>query len=339
MIWFAWRQQRLALLALGGYALVVVAVMVHHRFTMPGRFGDEELRACFASLASSCGITEDGWNASSAIRETAAGLRFGVLGFVALAAVFAGAPSLSREWEQHTHLLALSQSVSPRRWFAAKVGVVAVPAVVLAALLGATYAWWTSGLGALIGAQQRLQTGRFEAQPLVMASYALFAVVLGVVVGLVVRRVVPAMAVTLVGWLGALYAVRWYVRPHYATPVVERLGNGVADGRWTLLTGFLDRSGGFVEQAVVDGPLRACAQGAGNRFESCLAEQGLVGRAVLAHPADRFWLFQGVEAGLFAALAGVLLLGAFRWLHHRYRQPISHRPPSRGPLSRQPVPR
>ncbi|CCH29744.1 hypothetical protein ABZ816_14620 [Actinosynnema sp. NPDC047251] len=325
MIWLAWRQQRLALLALGGYALVAIAVMVYHRFAMPAQLTDEELRLCAESLTASCRLSESGWNAASAFRETAEGVRFGLIGFAALAGLFLGAPALAREWEQHTHLLVLSQQVGPRRWFAAKVAVIAVPATLGAALLGATYLWWTSGLGALAGSYERLQVRRFEVHPLALASYTLFAVALGIVVGLAVRRVVPAMALTLAVWAGALYSVRWFVRPHYQTPVVSttpltEAGQTPADrGRWTIGHGYADRTGDFVDVDTALEIERACRAASTDQVGQCMAGHGLVKRAALVHPGDRFWLFQGIEATLFTVLSAALVIGAMWWLRKRFR--------------------
>ena|GEM_PF-2834925 len=37
----------------------------------------------------------------------------------------------------------------------------------------------------------------------------------------------------------------------------------------------------------------------------------------LFHPAERFWLFQGIETALFVALAVLLLLAAVHWVRRR----------------------
>jgi ABC-type hemin transport system ATPase subunit len=37
----------------------------------------------------------------------------------------------------------------------------------------------------------------------------------------------------------------------------------------------------------------------------------------LFHPADRFWLFQGIETALFVALAVLLLLASVHWVRRR----------------------
>ena len=68
------------------------------------------------------------------------------------------------------------------------------------------------------------------------------------------------------------------------------------------------------ELRLSDGPLpdpavvQSCVT-AGKSFDTaCLAEHDIVGYThVVYHPANRFWLFQGIEAGIFTALALALL--------------------------------
>jgi hypothetical protein len=55
----------------------------------------------------------------------------------------------------------------------------------------------------------------------VPAGYALFAFALGATTGLLFRRTLPAMAVTLVGYIVARFAVAYSVRPHFMTPVTK----------------------------------------------------------------------------------------------------------------------
>jgi hypothetical protein len=52
--------------------------------------------------------------------------------------------------------------------------------------------------------------------------------------------------------------------------------------------------------------------------DACLAEFAADAYNLeLFHPADRFWLFQGIETALFVALAVLLLLAAIRVIRRR----------------------
>ena len=58
-----------------------------------------------------------------------------------------------------------------------------------------------------------------------------------------------------------------------------------------------------------------CDQSAASR---CVAEYGAGAyNQDLFQPADRFWLFQGIETALFVALAVVLVLVAVRLVRRR----------------------
>ena len=50
---------------------------------------------------------------------------------------------------------------------------------------------------------------------------------------------------------------------------------------------------------------------------SCLARHGAGYNHVVYHPANRFWLFQGMETALFGGAAVVLILFAAWWVHER----------------------
>ncbi|SHF34741.1 hypothetical protein [Streptoalloteichus hindustanus] len=321
MIWLAWRQHRAALCALGVYVLAVVALMVYYRSTMLAEVDARHVWNCLPDeRTQACLRNRSYWQLWAISVPAARNVFWALAGYMVLAGVFAGAPAFGRELEQGTHLLALSQSVRPRRWFFVKLGMVAVPALLGAVVLGLVRAWWVSSLGDLMGARERFQPGQFEVQPLTMVGYTVFALALGVACGLLVRRVVPAMALTLVGAVGVMYVVGRFLRPHYRPPVVgqfDRAEFQTDRARWSLRQDVIvDLAGGDVDGARRDAVLRACDGPWGSRaFEGCLVDHGLR-LASFVHPGHRFWLFQGIEFGLFALLAGVLVAVAV-WLLRR----------------------
>jgi hypothetical protein len=52
-------------------------------------------------------------------------------------------------------------------------------------------------------------------------------------------------------------------------------------------------------------------QQAAGQLNSCLAAHGFHAR-ILYQPASRFWIFQGIEAGIFIVLAAALIAVAYR---------------------------
>ena len=136
--------------------------------------------------------------------------------------VFWGAPLLARELESGTYQLAWTQSVPRRRWLAVKLGLVGLASVALAGLLSLMVTWWSSPLDRVNADPFTL----FDERGVVPLGYAAFAFALGVTAGLLLRRTLAAMAVTLVVFAVVRVAVTLWVRPHLLTPrhIVSGLG-------------------------------------------------------------------------------------------------------------------
>ena len=82
-------------------------------------------------------------------------------------------------------------------------------------------------------------------------------------------------------------------------------------GDWVLAQGIRNPDG----ELVSDGRIQCPPGGKGPDGRVCGAELGLEPGAYnwqLYQPADRFWLFQGIETGIFVALALLLLYLAIR---------------------------
>jgi hypothetical protein len=63
--------------------------------------------------------------------------------------------------------------------------------------------------------------GSFDQRDIVPVGYAAFAFALGVALGVLMRRTLPAMLSTLVIFIGVRLAVTYWVRPHLIAPLVE----------------------------------------------------------------------------------------------------------------------
>jgi hypothetical protein len=82
--------------------------------------------------------------------------------------------------------------------------------------------WWYSPIDKVN--QNRFGASAFGLHGFVPAGYALFAFALGATTGLLFRRSLPAMATTLVGFVVARFAVAYWIRPHFMTPVTKSFG-------------------------------------------------------------------------------------------------------------------
>lgn len=238
-----------------------------------------------------------------------------------LAGMFFGAPLVAREVERGTHRLVWTLGITRLRWILVKVGALLLVTVLLFVTLSLLITWWRGPLDRVSGSQ--FSYG-FDLEGAVPIAYAVFAFALGILAGTFVRRTVAAMAVTLAGFVGLRGVVEFVLRPRYLPPVARITDPGQGNpqaynGDWVLNDGFhyLDRQGHYLTYAdtvnVCHGYL---VKGATADFNTCLHDQGI--RLVnLYQPADRFWLFQGMESAIFLILAAVLLGLAIWWVKAR----------------------
>jgi hypothetical protein len=233
---------------------------------------------------------------------------------------------VAQELETGTHQFAWTQSITRRRWLVVRAGWLVLAAAVLAGAVSALVTWWSGPDSALTAGA--FGATRFDITYIVPVGYAVFAMALGICAGALLRRTLPALAVTLVGF-GALRALTTWLRPHYMTPLTAYYKLTAA--AFTPTGSYLGISQGLIGpngQPVTAGPgsnfyfnsmviPAVCGNVNGNRNPlSCLAAHGYQGY-VTYQPAGRFWAFQGIETGIFVVLAAVLLAVTFWVLKRR----------------------
>jgi hypothetical protein len=130
----------------------------------------------------------------------------------ALLGIFWGAPLLARELETGTHRLAWNQSVTRTRWLTTKLAIVGGVAAATAGLLSWAVTSWAHHIDQATG--DRITPGLFGARGIVPIGYALFAFVLGVTAGMLIRRTVPAMAATLAIYGAVVISMQEWIRAH-----------------------------------------------------------------------------------------------------------------------------
>ncbi|GAA4569753.1 ABC transporter permease [Micromonospora coerulea] len=323
MIWLTWRQHRKqAFFTLLGFA-ALAALMVPIGLSMRHSYADLGLAECVRQLNDP--------NVAGATREACeAGFhrftnRYGSLNLVAvllltlpvLVGLFWGAPLVAREVEHGTHRFVWTQGVGRTRWALVKFGLVGAGALLAAVCYGLGMSWWVDPL------TQSAREGRlgmivFDLQGVVPIGYTLFAVALGIFAGTVWKRMLPAMGITLAAFIGVRAAVAILARPHYQPaetltfPIDGTSEPRMERGDWILSQGIRDAGGTMV---APDTRIMCPPGGRGPTGQVCGAELGLKPGAYnwqLYQPADRFWLFQGIETGIFVALAALLLYLALR---------------------------
>jgi hypothetical protein len=136
-----------------------------------------------------------------------------------LLGAFWGAPLVAGELESGSFRLAWTQDVSRARWLASRLAVTGLAAMAAAGLMSWLVTWWAGPLDRA-GLDQ---FGSFDSRGIVPAGYAAFAFALGVLLGALLRRAVPAMALTLTVFTAARLAFRLLGRPVLLPPVTWAL--------------------------------------------------------------------------------------------------------------------
>jgi ABC-type transport system involved in multi-copper enzyme maturation permease subunit len=245
---------------------------------------------------------------------------------------FWGAPLIARELEAGTQRLAWNQSVTRTRWLLVKLAIGGGAAMAFAGIAGLLLTWWAGPIdkagGFPVGTSQlsRFQPLVFGTRGIVPIGAAALAFTIGVCAGLLLRRVIPAMAVTLGLFAALLVAMPLVVSPHlitpaqYTRPVTANLttmaiaGNGqindpVTDipGAWILTNQIITKSGTVFTLPAVP----ACQTGTQAQCDAWLAAQPLR-QHVVYQPADRYWTFQILETLIWLAIALALAGLSFR---------------------------
>jgi hypothetical protein len=245
----------------------------------------------------------------------------------ALIGAFAVAPILARELETGTFRYAWTQGIGRTRWTLAKLVPLAVTVAAAAGAFSVLFSWYFKPF-----VDQGLQTRLPPLAPLVFdlhgvafAAWTLAACSIGALAGMLIRRVVPAIAATMAAWAGLALSAGLFLRQHYLTPLVAHNPN-LPGSAWIISSWYTGRDGKPLSQAAVSQFLQgyhpAAKQVGPNSFQTNLDPVGYITQHgykfwVTYQPGSRFWPFQWIEGGYLLGLS-VLLLAATIWLvRHR----------------------
>jgi hypothetical protein len=347
MIRVAWRQFRTqALVTIGLLAVFTAFVIVF------GLHLRAEYDFCIAQHACA---TPSGSNA-----VLAGLLGPALLAMPALLGMFWGAPLVARELESGTYRLAWAQSVTRRRWLSVRVALVGVAVLSVAGVASWLVSWALAPIVAID--LNRFAPSMFTARGIVAIGYAVFAFALGVVAGSLIRRTLPAMVTTLVGFVAARVVFTFWIRPHLLPgrealfSVVRGKGVGfvssgsgvsVAPGvppipnAWMVSDTIIDRAHGVLSTAQLhDLLVRTCPAVVSSPSNPKTAFAiGVACQHTLSHhlvqlvtyqPPSHYWPLQVLEAVIFLA-AALVLIGVTAWLigPRRARRPRVGESPER----------
>jgi len=307
--WVAWRQQRTETIMTALILVLLAALLVPTGLSMAAAYHHDRLSGCSADTTSvACAMGLQSFVGRFAQVSSLSGwltLIPGLIG-VMLAAPFV------LQFETGAYRLDWTQSVTRRRWIAGKLGLAIAAAVVAAVVFIELVTWWRTPWVHLYG---RYQDGTFDSEGIVAIAYVLFALGLGLAVGVIWRRAVPALIVSFVGYFAARIFVDTWLRQRLVSPQTLTWHGGgqptVLAKAWMISEGPSDRLGHYLHPNL--GPCTPSAAG------STCVRIGPTGGYMHAvfEPASSFWSLQLAEFGIFAGVAVALILFAAWWTARR----------------------
>jgi hypothetical protein len=312
MAWVTWRQHRIALTGVAALlsALAVwlwlAGLHLHHAYAAA--------TACHPASSDACQTLLSNVNSASATAIAA------LLQVVpALIGAFVGAPVLARELETGTFRYAWTQGFGRWRWTLAKLVALAVTVTAAAGAFSVLFSWYFQPFFA-DGWQIPFGPIVFDLRGVAFAAWTLAAFAIGALAGMLIRRVVPAIAATLAAYAGLALAAGLYLRQHYLTPLLTSNPN-VPGSAW-IISQWWTKGGKPVSQSVLSQVLQGAPQLAGKggvpqapNVTQYLNQHGYT-QWTTYQPGSRFWPFQWIEGGWLLALS-VLLIAATVWLVRR----------------------
>jgi len=236
MAWVTWRQHRgmlvsvTAVLAAISVFLLIAGLKVRHDYT--------GLVSCHSANSNACATLKSHFNN---VDWTLGNTILILMNLApALLGIFTGPAVLARELETGTFRYAWTQGIGRVRWTVAKLILLGVAITILAWVVSQVFAWFFDPFLNFEG-MNVLAATVFATRGIAFAAWTLIAFAIGAFFGMLIRRIIPAMAATLGAYLG-LNLLAWLVlREDYPVAVNTTnasLFNGpnTPDSPWILKT-------------------------------------------------------------------------------------------------------
>jgi ABC-type transport system involved in multi-copper enzyme maturation permease subunit len=335
MMWLTWRQFRtqatltLAILTAAAIYVAVTGLQMHHDYAA-------DLAACpHPEIGCRFFLTFDqGYNSQQQL------LQILVLAVPALIGIFWGAPLIAADLERGSHRMTWNQSITPARWLTVKFAVLGLAALLTAATLSLLLTWWASPLDQRTN--DRFSAAAFATRNITPLGYAAFAFALGITLGLLIRRTLPAMAITLAVFIALQVLFAAVLRPNLlpsttttmpinATTLsqVQGIGTGPDPSGPVTIYNPGPKDAWILSATNVENS--AGQEISGNQVNTCLSNPALdlpaLGGCLAPdnlhidytyQPASNYWPLQWYETGIYLALAA-LLTGACFWRIRKHR--------------------
>ena len=231
-----------------------------------------------------------------------------------LIGIFIGVPLVTSEFEQRTYQMIWTQGVPRGRWLALQLMTLFALVLVATGVVTWLVSWGEQGhffptAGFTNQNGERFTLFGYDLSGTVPLAYAAFGLALGLLGGTLLRRTLPAVGLTLAGFLAVRIPVAVLWRPYFLPPITK-IYSLIQDGPstitsspydWWLEQGFYQH-GQYIKGAIQvpsDCPING-------QTEQCMAAHG-ISQYVIYQPYERFWTFQAIETVLFGLLAAGLV--------------------------------
>jgi len=321
MIWASWRMHRTIYLVSIAIA-AVLAIWLYISGTLEASawtsFTSHNCSPSYPGSSEACMAGLTGTGSFSTVNVWLCGSLPAILGLVL------GVPLVAGEIEQRTNRLAWTQSITKNRWLFSKIGVGATIVVGIVGAMAPMIWWWTDAARR----STHIQPSNFDISGFVIVAYALFAFMLGVALGALIRRTGWAFAACIPVFVLVRFVVRLYVRPTLISPTTRStsVNAPISSVNWQLHSGFV--------------PIGHSAPTASETWSSnsqviqnCQGLNSNTGKPALStayceklhhlhyvlqyHPPSHFWSLQLAESAIFLGAAlfllGITVLAVRRW--------------------------
>lgn len=317
MIWVTWRQHRGEVLVIGGTLAALSILLVVTGRQIAESYQQLGVGACLGNrFNANCPTIIDTFlRQYGFLRAAVPWLNLVPM----LVAMLVGAPLVARELEHGTHRMIWTQGATRLRWLGVKLALVLAGCLVAEGILIALLTWWNGPFSQLRG---NFSQNAFDLEGTAPVAYMAFALAVAVAAGTLLRRALPAMALTIALFLGVRLPVDTLVRPHYQPPISQTYSLVSSDNLpgqmdWVIDDGFLDSQGRQVDFGQLVSTCDPNRQGLEKlTFFQCAASHGFQGYTVY-QPADRLVTFQAIETGLYLAITASLLGLTVYWIRRR----------------------
>jgi hypothetical protein len=196
--------------------------------------------------------------------------------------------------------------------------------VLTSGVLTLLWTWWREPFDAIEG---RFNGDTFDFVGIVPIAYIVFAFALCLALGSLLRRTIPSVGIGLIAFLVTRVGVAEYLRPRYLEPTTlawdpstpppaAAQNQFFGAGNWFISEGNVDAMGRALDPTTGIPQVQDCTMLSGAQLDTCLRDQGIM-HTLVYQPADRFWVFQAIEAALFLGVAAALLALTFWWVTRR----------------------